>query len=319
MDSVDPKLRYEVEAKVGEGAFGEVFRVRDVVTGQVVAMKLARPDLATAGPTNDVTMPKALLREIWALELLQGSPHVVGLRTRFASGSALALILDFVETDLRSVLAAAKVPEQAANAWMSMLLAALEGVHAAGIVHRDVKPANILVSPANGTLLLSDFGQCRPTNENVDYTHQVSTRWYRAPELLFGAKRYSTPVDVWAAAAVYGEMLSSRPLFAGNSDIEQLVLVFNVMGSPHPSRWPSAHKLPDFDKILFPNSDPLPVAAIAPEASAAAVDLLGKVLVLEPAWRATAATARPLFAAAAAAADATVDLGDLARRTLRRG
>lgn len=280
MDILDSKHRYVLEEKVGEGAFGEVYRARDIVTGGVVAMKLARPQRIA----GEDLLPKTLLREVWALEALRGSAYIAQLVTRFARGGAVALIFEYADCDLRRLLDGDAPPEAIALSWQWMLLRALEHIHSVGIMHRDVKPSNLLVS-LQGELALADFGQCRPLNDDQDYTHQVSTRWYRAPELLFGAKRYSEAVDVWAAAAVLAEMLKGDVVFPGNSDIDQLVVVFKLLGSPSPCRWPSAHLLPDFDKIVFPDSDSAPLTSSFPTASPQALDLLNSMLHLEPAWR----------------------------------
>lgn len=290
MDLVASKERYALEEKIGQGAFGEVFRARDVLTGQVAAMKLAR--VAQEGEDED-SLPKHLLREVWALQLLRGSSHIAQLLCVFARGSALALVFDFAESDLGVVLRGGPVPEIFSTTWLRMLMSALETVHSVGMIHRDVKPSNLLVR-SDGELLLGDFGQCRPATENADYTHQVSTRWYRAPELLFGARRYDAAVDIWGAAVVLAEMLSGRVTFPGNSDIEQLVLLFKVMGSPSPERWPSAAKLPDFDKICFNSSDPknLEDCLDCGDALAAStIDLVYSIMKLEPAWRRTATAA----------------------------
>ncbi|KAJ8605542.1 hypothetical protein CTAYLR_000104 [Chrysophaeum taylorii] len=301
MDIVEAKETYALERKVGEGAFGEVFRGRDVRTGVIVAVKLLR------GERSEV--PKAMLRELWALQTIE-SPHVPRLLAHFPRGAALALVLEYSESDLRRVLDARvddagtrlPLPGPVAASWLKDLLTGLKHVHETRLVHRDVKPSNLLIA-RDGVARLADFGQCRPLTGG-DYSHQVSTRWYRAPELLFGAKRYGAGVDIWGAAALFAEMLENQVLFPGNSDIEQLVVVFKKMGTPAPSRWPSASDLPDFDKISFPDAEPEPFDRVAPSASDLALDLLKRTLVLEPAWRLTASQAldHPCFASSSSPA-----------------
>ena len=146
-----------------------------------------------------------------------------------------------------------------------------------------------------GVLKVGDFGQARPLvateGENSDFSHQISTRWYRSPELLFGARSYTTAIDLWAVGVVLAEILHDYVLFEGRSDIEQLLVVFKKMGSPTAERFPSAAATPDFPKICFKAMEPLPLAEVCPRADAAALELIGTILVLEPTRRATAAEA----------------------------
>ena len=143
-----------------------------------------------------------------------------------------------------------------------------------------------------GVLKVGDFGQARPLvakeGEKSDFSHQISTRWYRSPELLFGARSYTTAIDLWAVGVVLAEILHDYVLFEGRSDIEQLLVVFKKMGSPTAERFPSAAATPDFPKICFKAMEPLPLAEVCPRADAAALELIGTILVLEPTRRATA-------------------------------
>ncbi|TMW46049.1 hypothetical protein DOY81_008864 [Sarcophaga bullata] len=121
---------------------------------------------------------------------------------------------------------------------------------------KDIKPANLLISE-NDVLKISDFGLARlyfPDEESRLYSPQVSTRWYRAPEILWGSQKYGPPVDMWAAGCVIAEMLRGVPLFAGTTDIEQLALVIRTLGTPRLTEWPELTSLPDYNKIRFPNA-----------------------------------------------------------------
>mmetsp|Transcript_3994 Transcript_3994/g.15946 ORF Transcript_3994/g.15946 Transcript_3994/m.15946 type:complete len:355 (-) Transcript_3994:1261-2325(-) len=174
------------------------------MTGRVVAIKLARL-FGTPGSseTDDGAVPKGVLRELWALQVLQNaSSNIVQYVAHSARGPRLGLVVGFCETDVAKLAAATAATEgrrgglgeRGMRAVTRMALRGLRATHAAGIVHRDVKPGNLLVDAA-GVVKLADFGQCRPLSspktDAGDYTHQVSTRWYRAPELLFGARRSS--------------------------------------------------------------------------------------------------------------------------------
>jgi len=145
-----------------------------------------------------------------------------------------------------------------------MLLEGIHHCHSNGIIHRDLKPSNLLID-WNGILKICDFGQARamPTNRelmtqikdkdsqaNGMLSHQVCTRWYRSPELLYGSNSYDFSVDMWSIGCIVGELLQKWPLFKGESDIEQLCLVVTALGTP-PELW--VKELPDFNKIQFTN------------------------------------------------------------------
>lgn len=129
------------------------------------------------------------------------------------------------------------------------------------------------------------------------YSHNVATRWYRAPELLFGARKYGTGVDMWAVGAIFGQLLLHAPLFPGDNDIDQLFRVVATLGTPTEAVWPGVSDLPDFSKISFPHQLPLPLAEVCPDASASAVALLGRLLVYSPERRISAhdAACHPFF------------------------
>ncbi|CAM9624683.1 unnamed protein product [Ectocarpus sp. 4 AP-2014] len=169
------------------------------------------------------------------------------------------------------------------KAYTTMLLKGLAWMHAHGLLHRDIKPSNLLLS-ARGVLKIADFGQTRThtTPQTRSYSHQVATRWYRAPELLYGARRYGFAVDMWAAGAVVGEMLASRPLFPGRSDIDQLYKILQVTGSPTDESWPGVKDLPDYDKVCFAEMPPQDASVTFQGSSREACDLTQGMLRLDP-------------------------------------
>ncbi|CAH8318752.1 unnamed protein product [Eruca vesicaria subsp. sativa] len=127
-----------------------------------------------------------------------------------------------------------------------MILKGLEYCHNKCFLHRDMKPNNLLIGP-NGKLKLADFGLARIFGSpGRKFTHQVFTRWYRAPELLFGAKHYGSAVDVWAAGCIFAELLLRKPFLQGNSDIDQLSKIFATFGTPKEDQWPDMLSLPDY-------------------------------------------------------------------------
>jgi cell cycle related kinase len=129
-------------------------------------------------------------------------------------------------------------------------------------------------------LKLADFGLAR-CQTGRPLSHQVATRWYRAPELLYGAREYDERVDLWAIGCIFGEMINRSPIFPGQNDIDQLYQVQCVLGSPNSVVWPGCTLLPDYDKISFPTLKPKDVADVCPEASNEAIQLLKKFLVYQ--------------------------------------
>lgn len=154
-----------------------------------------------------------------------------------------------------------------------------------------MKPGNILVA-SDGTVKLADFGLARPIDTSSSrpaYTHAVATRWYRAPELLFGARHYSTAVDMWGAGMVLAELLGLGPLVPGGTDVDQLARVVRLLGSVDLDQWPEAAQLPDWGKIQFPHSEGVPLAQQLPDAPSDAVQLLEALLQYNPDHRPSAA------------------------------
>ncbi|XP_053824019.1 cyclin-dependent kinase 20-like isoform X7 [Vidua chalybeata] len=187
--------QYLVLGRIGEGAHGVVFKAKHRETGELVALKkvpLRRPEDG---------VPPQTLREIKALREMEPHPHVIRLRAAFAQGPAVVLALELLVGDLGGLLRAAPAPLPPARvrALLAMTLRGLAHVHGQRLLHRDLKPANLLLDSA-GHLKLADFGLARvlgPT-PGRPYSHQVATRWYRAPELLYGARHYDEGVDLWS-------------------------------------------------------------------------------------------------------------------------
>ena len=177
------------------------------------------------------------------------------------------------------------------KAWMGMLCRGVFFCHENFVLHRDIKPNNLLIA-ADGVVKLADFGLARSFADPYhNMTHQVITLWYRPPELLYGARHYSGAVDVWSIGTVFAELLIRTPFVAGMTEINQIELISKAIGTPTEENWPGVSKLPSFvptaPNEVIPVRDRTYFESLFPTAGAAGIDLLMSMLKLDPRNRRT--------------------------------
>lgn len=186
------------------------------------------------------------------------------------------LLFDFAEHDLWHIIKfhrAAKankkpvmVPKGMVKSLLYQILDGIHYLHSNWVLHRDLKPANILVmgeGPERGRVKIADMGFARlfnaPLKPLADLDPVVVTFWYRAPELLLGARHYTKAIDIWAIGCIFAELLTSEPIFhCRQEDIktsnpyhhDQLDRIFNVMGFPHEKDWEDIKKMPEHPTLL---------------------------------------------------------------------
>ena len=278
---------------IGEGRFSMVYKTTDLPPTRLFAVKVMQPNPKIPEPNV------SFYREIQAL-CVSSHPNIVKLHEVVQNSSNLALIMEYLPFNLSRVVQTAPLPESIVKGLMLMLLRGIAHLHELGIIHRDIKPANLLLS-GNGELKICDLGLCRILPEKLagigggktqDETHawtlQVGTSFYRAPELLLGDRGYGEAVDTWAVGCVMAELLNGKPLFAGQSDLEQLGFITNLLGSPDERRWPGFSQLADFGQITFKEKEPVDIKEAFPSWSPEAADLFQKFIVYEPAKRISA-------------------------------
>lgn len=213
----------------------------------------------------------------------------------------LTLVFEFLDLDLKKFLdqCHAGVDTRTLKSFLFQLTRGIAHCHAHRVLHRDLKPQNLLIN-REGELKLADFGLARAFGIPVrDYTHEVVTLWYRPPDVLLGSKTYSTPVDVWSIGCIFAEMHNGKPLFPGMKPHDQLEKICAALGTPTEATFPGLTALPSYKPGALPtHAAPASLAHLVPGLDADGVDLLSSMLVHDPAQRISAADAlrHPFFA-----------------------
>ncbi|KAL4949603.1 kinase-like domain-containing protein [Aspergillus filifer] len=288
---------FEFLGKLGEGTFGEVYRARSKKDGSIVALKKILMHNERDG------FPITALREIKLLKMLS---HVNIMRLREMAverskgegrkKASMYMVFPYMEHDLSGLLEnpAVQFTEAQIKCYMVQLLEGLKYLHGNCILHRDMKAANLLISN-QGVLQIADFGLARPFDESPpqpgkgggearrDYTTLVVTRWYRPPELLLQLRRYTSAIDMWGVGCVFGEMFKGKPILAGNSDLNQAQLIFNLVGTPTEENMPGWSSLPGCEGVKSFGNRPGNLAETFRNQSPVAISLLTELLKLD--WR----------------------------------
>jgi serine/threonine protein kinase len=239
---------------------------------RVVHIRLTRSQVAikTMKKTFDSFSSCLELREVIFLRSLPPHPHLVPALDIFLDpySRRLHIAMEYMDGNLYQLMKARDhkpLDTHSVKSILFQILAGLEHIHAREFFHRDIKPENILVStsqhndtshpfrrysammtppstPPVYTIKIADFGLARETHSKLPYTTYVSTRWYRAPEVLLRAGEYSAPVDIWAVGAMAVEIATLKPLFPGGNEVDQVWRVCEIMGSP--GGWVNKHGQP---------------------------------------------------------------------------
>ncbi|NXV82789.1 CDK3 kinase, partial [Atlantisia rogersi] len=272
--------------KIGEGTYGVVYKARSKRTGQLVALKKIRLDSETEG------VPSTAIREISLLKELK-HPNIVRLLDVIHSQKKLYLVFEYLNQDLKQYMDTAQTERLPLSLVKNYLFQILQGVnfcHSHRVIHRDLKPQNLLLDEA-GTIKLADFGLARAFGIPLrTYTHEVVTLWYRAPEILLGCKYYATAVDMWSIGCIFAEMVTRKALFPGDSEIDQLFQIFRTLGTPTEVTWPGVTQLPDY-KRNFPQWAQKDMKEILPNLDQDGRDLLLQLLLYDPSRRISAKAA----------------------------
>lgn len=282
--------RYNIIQKIGKGSYGVVWRVLDKETQEVYALK------KVFGAFNNVTDSQRVYREISFLKQLN-NPYIIKLISvhRAENDRDLFLVFECMESDVHAVIRAKILLDVHHRYIFWQLLCALKYIHSAGLIHRDLKPSNILIN-SDSSVKLCDFGLARAIrlediddNNQIEMTDYVATRWYRPPEILFGSN-YTFSVDMWAAGCILAELVSGKPLFPGNSTMDQLERIISYTGPPRKSDIDSMKS--SFTHTMLSNltytKARISLKEKLNEAPLDAIDLVSKLIIFDPMKRLTA-------------------------------
>ncbi|KAL5131027.1 Shaggy-related protein kinase zeta [Glycine soja] len=292
----EPKetISYMAERVVGTGSFGVVFQAKCLETGEAVAIKKVLQDRRYKN------------RELQLMRLMD-HPNVISLKHCFFSTTSrdelfLNLVMEYVPESMYRVIKHyttmnQRMPLIYVKLYTYQIFRGLAYIHTAlGVCHRDVKPQNLLVHPLTHQVKLCDFGSAKVLVKGESNISYICSRYYRAPELIFGATEYTASIDIWSAGCVLAELLLGQPLFPGENQVDQLVEIIKVLGTP--TREEIRCMNPNYTEFRFPQIKAHPWHKVfhkrmPPEA----IDLASRLLQYSPSLRCTAleACAHPFF------------------------
>ncbi|XP_059594211.1 serine/threonine-protein kinase MHK isoform X2 [Vitis vinifera] len=281
--------RYRILKEVGDGTCGTVYKALNMETYEIVAVKKMKRKFFFWEECMN-------LREVKSLRKLN-HPNIIKLKEIVRENNELFFIFEHMEYNLYQLMGEQKRPlsEEEIRSFMSQVLQGLAHMHKNGYFHRDLKPENLLVT--NNVIKIADFGLAREVSSMPPYTDYVSTRWYRAPEVLFQSSSYTPAIDMWAVGAILAELFTLCPIFPGESEIDQLYKICCVLGTPDWTIFSEATNISRLLSVSYSEILPANLSDIIPNASLEATDLIMQLCSWDPLGRPTAEQAlkHPFF------------------------
>lgn len=270
-------IQYTQSLMVGHGSFGVVFQTQLLPSNEIAAIKRVLQDKRFKN------------RELQIMKLVHHR-NIVDLKYYFYTNNEkselyLNLILEYVPETLYKachyyVSKRLSMPLLEVKLYTYQMLRALNYIHSQGICHRDIKPQNLLINPETGELKLCDFGSAKILNPNEPNVSYICSRYYRAPELIFGATNYTTKIDVWSAGCVMAELILGQPLFPGELGIDQLVEIIKILGTPSKEQIKCMN--PNYMEHKFPQIKPIPLQKIFKKMTFDCINFLSRTLQYSP-------------------------------------
>ncbi|XP_040022730.2 serine/threonine-protein kinase MAK isoform X3 [Gasterosteus aculeatus] len=274
--------RYTTLKQLGDGTYGSVLMGRSNESGELVAIKRMKRKFYSWEECMN-------LREVKSLKKLNHA-NVVKLKEVIRENDHLYFVFEYMKENLYQLMKDRenkKLSENEIRNIMFQVVSGLAFVHKHGFFHRDMKPENLLCMGPE-LVKIADFGLAREIRSKPPYTDYVSTRWYRAPEVLLRSSTYSSPIDLWAVGCIMAELYTLRPLFPGNSEVDEIFKICQVLGTVKKTDWSEGHQLASAMNFRFPQCVPTHLKTLIPNASNEAIALMRDLLQWDPKKRPTA-------------------------------
>ncbi|XP_030302112.1 serine/threonine-protein kinase MAK isoform X1 [Calypte anna] len=276
--------RYTIMKQLGDGTYGSVLMGKSNESGELVAIKRMKRKFYSWDECMN-------LREVKSLKKLNHA-NVIKLKEVIRENDHLYFVFEYMKENLYQLMKDRNklFPESVIRNMMYQILQGLAFIHKHGFFHRDMKPENLLcIGPE--LVKIADFGLARELRSQPPYTDYVSTRWYRAPEVLLRSSVYSSPIDIWAVGSIMAELYTLRPLFPGTGEVDEIFKICQVLGTPKKSDWPEGYHLASAMNFRFPQCVPISLKTLIPNASNEAIQLMSDMLNWNPKKRPTASQA----------------------------
>ncbi|XP_010884076.2 serine/threonine-protein kinase MAK isoform X6 [Esox lucius] len=273
--------RYTQLKQLGDGTYGSVLMGKSNESGELVAIKRMKRKFYSWEECMN-------LREVKSLKKLNHA-NVVKLKEVIRENDHLYFVFEYMKENLYQLMKDRNklFPESVIRNISFQILQGLSFIHKHGFFHRDMKPENLLCMGPE-LVKIADFGLAREIRSRPPYTDYVSTRWYRAPEVLLRSSIYSSPIDMWAVGCIMAELYTLRPLFPGNSEVDEIFKICQVLGTVKKCDWPEGHQLASAMNFRFPQCVPTHLKTLIPNASTEAISLMKDLLMWDPKKRPTA-------------------------------
>uniref|UniRef100_A0A8C6VTJ2 non-specific serine/threonine protein kinase n=1 Tax=Nothobranchius furzeri TaxID=105023 RepID=A0A8C6VTJ2_NOTFU len=267
--------RYNTIRQLGDGTYGSVSLGRSLESGELVAIKKMKRKFYSWEECMN-------LREVKSLKKLNHA-NVIKLKEVIRENDHLYFISEYMKENLYQLMKdrSRLFPESAIRNIMFQILQGLAFIHKHGFFHRDMKPENLLCMGPE-LVKIADFGLAREIRSRPPYTDYVSTRWYRAPEVLLRSTSYNSPIDQWAVGCIMAELYTLRPLFPGSSEVDTIFKICQVLGTPKKNDWAEGYQLASAMNFRWPQCVPNNLKTLIPNASPDAIHLMMDLLQWDP-------------------------------------